>query len=341
MKWFEENGQESALAVSTRIRLARNFAGLPFGRRLQPQQVEEIIHQVKQATEKMAGKAFILIPLEKITPVERQALCEKHLISPDLLEKNPAALLLSQDEAISVMINEEDHLRLQVMGAGIAPKQCLEEALRLDALLQESISFAYDENLGFLTQCPTNLGTGLRASVMLHLPLLTRTGQMAGVVSAASKVGLEIRGLYGEGSQATGELYQVSNSITLGLSEQEICEKLQDAVGEILHQEQALRQAYLQQHPGLLEDRVCRAVGLLRFARQMTTEEARTLLSDLRLGVACQLVTGADAPRLNQLIYDIAPACIELSRGRQVSAQDRDCARATLLRQALAGVEGK
>lgn len=334
MKWFQARGQQSDVAVSTRIRLARNVKGLSFGSRLQSAQAEKLIEEVKEAAAKGAT-AFSLIRVDEITPEERMALYEKHLISREMMDKKPAALLLSEDESISVMINEEDHLRIQVMSAGIALKECLEEAMKLDALLQQSLYFAYDQELGFLTQCPTNLGTGLRASVMLHLPMLTRTGQINAVISAANKIGLEIRGLYGEGSKAEGEFYQVSNSITLGLYEEEICEKLKDAVERIIQQEQNLRQAYRQQYPGALEDRVWRVAGLLRYARKVTSAEAEALLSDVRLGQACGILAGITAQQLNQLIYEIAPACIELTRDRSLTADERDMARADLLREAL------
>lgn len=334
MKWFQARGQQSDVAVSTRIRLARNVKGLSFGSRLHSAQAEKLIEEVKEAAAKGAT-AFSLIRVDEIRPEERMALYEKHLISREMMDKKPAALLLSEDESISVMINEEDHLRIQVMSAGIALKECLEEAMKLDALLQQSLYFAYDQELGFLTQCPTNLGTGLRASVMLHLPMLTRTGQINAVISAANKIGLEIRGLYGEGSKAEGEFYQVSNSITLGLYEEEICEKLKDAVERIIQQEQNLRQAYRQQYPGALEDRVWRAAGLLRYARKVTSAEAEALLSDVRLGQACGILAGITAQQLNQLIYEIAPACIELTRDRSLTADERDMARADLLREAL------
>lgn len=338
MKWFEAKGEQSDIAVSTRVRLARNVKGLPFGSRLEQKQAEKLIEGVKEAAAKMAGRHFSLIRIDQIEPQERMALYEKHLISRELMEKQPAGLLLSEDESLSVMINEEDHLRMQVMSAGIALAECLDEALKLDSLLQESLYFAYDQDWGFLTQCPTNLGTGLRASVMLHLPMLTRTGQINGVISAASKIGLEVRGLYGEGSRAQGEFYQVSNSITLGLYEQEICEKLQDAVASIIKQEQALRDAYRRQNPGEMEDRVWRAAGVLRYARRMTSSEAEQRLSDVRLGQACGILQGISAEQLNQLIYEIAPACIELTQGRQVSAEDRDMARAALLRDSMKNI---
>ena len=338
MKWFEAKGEQSDIAVSTRVRLARNVKGLPFGSRLEQKQAEKLIEDVKEAAAKMAGRHFSLIRIDQIEPQERMALYEKHLISRELMKKQPAGLLLSEDESLSVMINEEDHLRMQVMSAGIALAECLDEALKLDSLLQESLYFAYDQDWGFLTQCPTTLGTGLRASVMLHLPMLTRTGQINGVISAASKIGLEVRGLYGEGSRAQGEFYQVSNSITLGLYEQEICEKLQDAVASIIKQEQALRDAYRRQNPGEMEDRVWRAAGVLRYARRMTSSEAEQRLSDVRLGQACGILQGISAEQLNQLIYEIAPACIELTQGRQVSAEDRDMARAALLRDSMKNI---
>lgn len=337
-KWYTKQGPGPDLAVSTRVRLARNVQGLPFGQRLTREQAESLIARVEEAARR-AASPFQTVRMDQLTPQQRMDLYEKHLISREMMNKAPAALLISQDEACSVMVNEEDHLRIQVMSAGQALDQCLEEALRMGALLEESLDFSYDQQLGYLTQCPTNLGAGLRASVMLHLPLLTRTGQIDGVISAASKVGLEIRGLYGEGSRAQGELYQVSNSVTLGFSEQELCEKLKDAVEGIVRQEQALRGAFRQQYPGQMEDRVWRAAGLLGCARRMSGQEAESLLSDLRLGVSTGILAGVEAGKLNQLIYQIKPACLETAAGQPLAPEQRDEARAALLRQALAGIK--
>lgn len=334
MKWYEKQAKGSDIAVSTRVRLARNVQGLPFGDRLSREQAETLISRAEAAAQR-AALPFRTLRIDQIPPQQRADLYEKHLISREMMQKSPAALLISQDEACSVMVNEEDHLRIQVMSAGIDLDRCLEEALRLSSLLEESLEFSYDPQLGYLTQCPTNLGAGLRASVMLHLPLLTRTGQIDGVVSAASKVGLEIRGLYGEGSRAQGELYQVSNSITLGFYEQELCEKLKDAVEGIIRQEQALRRAFRQQYPGQLEDRVWRAAGLLRYARRISGQEAETLLSDLRLGLSAGILAGIEPSRLNQLIYQIKPACLETAAGQSLEPDRRDEARAALLRRVL------
>ena len=338
VKWYEKQGPGPELAVSTRVRLARNVQGLPFGERLTREQAESLIGRVEEAARRAAAP-FQTVRMDQLAPQQRADLYEKHLISREMMNKSPAALLISQDEARSILVNEEDHLRIQVMSAGEALDKCLEEALRVGALLEESLEFSYDQQLGYLTQCPTNLGAGLRASVMLHLPLLTRTGQIDGVISAASKVGLEIRGLYGEGSRAQGELYQVSNSVTLGFYEQELCEKLKDAAGGIVRQEQALRQAFRQQYPGRLEDRVWRAAGLLRYARRISGQEAEELLSDLRLGVDCGVLAGVAPHKLNQLIYQIKPACLETAAGRPPEPEERDGARADLLRQALREIQ--
>ncbi len=337
MKWYEKEGKGPDIAVSTRVRLARNVQGFPFGNRLSREQAETLISRAEAAVQR-AALPFHTLRIDQIPPQQRADLYEKHLISRELMQKAPAALLISQDESCSMMVNEEDHLRIQVMGAGVDLDHCLEEALRLNAFLEESLEFSYDQQLGYLTQCPTNLGAGLRASVMLHLPLLTRTGQIDGVISAASKVGLEIRGLYGEGSRAQGELYQVSNSVTLGFSEQELCEKLKDAVEGIVRQEQALRQAFQQQYPGQLEDRVWRAAGLLRYARRMSGQEAESLLSDLRLGISTQVLTGIGTGTLNQLIYQIKPACLETAADQSLTPDQRDEARAALLRKTLEGI---
>ena len=338
VKWYEKQGPGPELAVSTRVRLALTVHGLHFGDRLTRELAESLIGRVEEAARRAAAP-FQTVRMDQLAPQQRADLYEKHLISREMMNKSPAALLISQDEARSILVNEEDHLRIQVMSAGEALDKCLEEALRVGALLEESLEFSYDQQLGYLTQCPTNLGAGLRASVMLHLPLLTRTGQIDGVISAASKVGLEIRGLYGEGSRAQGELYQVSNSVTLGFYEQELCEKLKDAAGGIVRQEQALRQAFRQQYPGRLEDRVWRAAGLLRYARRISGQEAEELLSDLRLGVDCGVLAGVTPHKLNQLIYQIKPACLETAAGRPLEPEERDGARADLLRQALREIQ--
>ena len=312
VKWYEKQGPGPELAVSTRVRLARNVQGLPFGERLTREQAESLIGRVEEAARRAAAP-FQTVRMDQLAPQQRADLYEKHLISREMMNKSPAALLISQDEARSILVNEEDHLRIQVMSAGEALDKCLEEALRVGALLEESLEFSYDQQLGYLTQCPTNLGAGLRASVMLHLPLLTRTGQIDGVISAASKVGLEIRGLYGEGSRAQGELYQVSNSVTLGFYEQELCEKLKDAAGGIVRKFGAVDERFM--------------------------KEAEELLSDLRLGVDCGVLAGVAPHKLNQLIYQIKPACLETAAGRPLEPEERDGARADLLRQALREIQ--
>lgn len=339
MNWVEITGTHGAIAVSTRIRLARNLKGLPFGEKLSDRQAEDLIAKVEQAVAPAAGKGFTTHRMSALSGAEKAALYEKHLISREMLARRNAAVLLSRGEDISVMVGEEDHIRLQVLAGGMALKDCLEEAMRMDALLQESLYFAYSEQLGFLTQCPTNLGTGMRASVMLHLPMLTRTGRIDGIINAAGKIGLEVRGLYGEGSRAQGEFYQVSNSITLGLFETEICEKLQDAVESIIKEEEALRAEYRKESPEELADVVWRAAGTMRFARRLSEEETRSLLSDVRLGAACGILKGIPMETLNQLAFNISPAAIQLQAGKELSPQQRDIQRAAMIRRSMATLE--
>lgn len=339
MKWVEITGTHGAIAVSTRIRLARNLKGLPFGEKLTDQQAEELIEKVEQAASPAAGKKFVTRRMAELSGAEKAALYEKHLISREMLARKHAAVLLSEGEDISVMVGEEDHIRMQVLAGGMALKQCLEEAMRMDALLQENLYFAYSEQLGFLTQCPTNLGTGMRASVMLHLPMLTRTGRIDGIINAAGKIGLEVRGLYGEGSRAQGEFYQVSNGVTLGLFETEICEKLQDAVESIIKEEEALRAQIRKQDPVALADTVWRAAATLRYARKLSEEETRALLSDVRLGVACGILKGISIETLNQLAFTISPAAIALQAGQELDPRQRDERRAKMIRRMITLIE--
>ena len=244
-KWYEKAGNCGDVVISTRVRLARNLKQYPFPTRATDKQREAVEQKVKDALlsgNSILSKEFRFLPLESASEEEAVSLVERHIVSPEFIsDRRGKAVLISEDESISIMINEEDHLRIQVLREGLSLKEAAETADRIDTLLSETLDFAYDSEFGYLTQCPTNLGTGLRASVMLHLPALTESGAMPRVSSNLSKLGLTLRGTYGEGSKITGALYQLSNQITLGLSESEAVENLRAITVQLMEEERKAR----------------------------------------------------------------------------------------------------
>lgn len=335
-KWMEGSGPHADIVISSRIRLARNLKGIPFPQLLGEQQLMEVAAKIRKAIEsphvaKQLGN-LEYISLDALTPLDRQILVEKHLISPQLAEGGGAkAVVLGNEEAISIMVNEEDHLRIQC----ILPALQLHEAWRIantvDDALEHELDFAFAERCGYLTSCPTNVGTGLRASVMLHLPGLVLTKQAGKILAALSKVGLTVRGLYGEGSEAVGNLFQVSNQITLGQPEEEIISNLSSVSKQLIEQELAAREALLNEWGLQLEDRVGRAFGTLTNARILSSEEAIGLLSELRLGLDLRLIKGIDPRIINQLMVIIQPASLQKIYGTAMPPQERDVKRAELI----------
>ena len=336
--WYETIGKEGDVVLSTRIRLARNVAGIPFPARWSDAQATEVAGAVRDAISKGQAKlpaSFEFLNLDNAPENSKRMLVEDHLMSGEMLQGKNKALLLSKQKNISIMIGEEDHIRLQV----ILPGLDLEEAYRMaeltDDVISESVSYAFDEEFGYLTRCPTNVGTGLRASVMLHLPALKMTGQINSLVGSAGKLGLTIRGLYGEGSDARGDLYQLSNQITLGISEAQTIEKLHNITHQIIDSERQARQRLLAQNPVALPDKLYRAFGTLRYARSMSSEECKSLLSEVRLGVSMGIIKEVDAKTITEFMVTAEPAHINDAMGGELSAQQRDKARSEIVRQAL------
>ncbi|MBE6992697.1 MAG: protein arginine kinase [Ruminococcaceae bacterium] len=340
-KWYELAGIDSDIAVSTRVRLARNFSNIPFPNRMTAEQAQQVLDRV---SEKMLGSAggieFRLVDMSNKN--EAESLVERHLISREMaLAQRPCGAILSRDDSVSVMVNEEDHLRIQIMGSGFCLDDCLRRAESIDKLLEEGESMAFDTRKGYLTSCPTNLGTGLRAGVMLHLPALTESGAIRGIVSSAEKLGFAVRGLYGEGTKAIGAMYQFSNQLTLGMTEEETVSRLSEAVKSIIAQERAARINMSAENPTALEDKVWRAAGTLASARLMTSDEAHRLLSDMRLGVSMGLLKGITIEKINRLQWEVGPASItELLEGSVTPAQ-RDKKRSELMRQSVSAVFDK
>ncbi len=336
-KWYNSEGPQGDVAISTRVRLARNLRDIPFPGRLPEERRDEILSRVRDALMEnpAAAKLFTYTDMEQLPRVEAGVLAEKHLISPEFAASQKGGLILSEDEAQSVMLLEEDHLRIQCLAAGFEPDAAYEAADRLDCLLEEKLDYAFDEKLGYLTSCPTNLGTGLRVSVMLHLSALTAGGIMGQLINAVGKLGLTVRGLYGEGSQALGGIYQVSNQVTLGLSEQEIIDKLKSVAGQIIEQERLARENLRKADELALSDKVWRSYGLLTHARSLSSGEFMGLVSDVRLGAAMGLIPGIQLRDMNALIVAAQPAGVASRRSDATEPRKRDAARAELIKEML------
>lgn len=338
MKWYLENGPMGDVVISTRIRLARNISDFPFPCKLNPAQKKQINEKIKDsAAGNEATRSFEYTDMQKLTPAHAMSLSEKHLVSPEFAQnRDGRALLLSPDETVSIMLNEEDHLRIQVLLPGMQLEEALNRADTIDDVFESSLHYAFDENLGYLTQCPTNLGTGLRASLMLHLPAITQTGAMPSLVATMAKLGLTIRGTYGEGTQARGAFYQVSNQVTLGISEKQAVANLGGIAQKIIAQELAAREA-LKNTGVMFEDRIYRSLGILRSARMLSTDEFMSLISNVRLGVSLKLLDGISLPVINEIMYAAQPAMLTATAGRSLPPQGRDELRAKIVREKLGG----
>jgi len=341
-KMFGENAKnvpESDVVFSSRVRLARNFNKYPFPFRMNEKQCIEVIEKVKDtvfSTSYAAAESFRFYDISRMEPIERQVMVEKHLISPDLAAKQTiSGVIISKDEDISIMINEEDHLRIQCLHRGMQLNRAWENCKRLDTMLEEKIDFAYDSSFGYLTCCPTNVGTGMRASVMLHLPALVMTGYIKEILDACSKLNVAVRGIYGEKSDASGNMFQISNQITLGLTEEEIISNITNISSQIIQQERTLRAELYRQNSYRFEDRVFRSYGLISNARILSSEETMKLLSDVRLGVDMGIIKDIDIDTLDELMDITQPANLQKITGRSLSASERDIKRAELIRDRL------
>ncbi|MCD8308631.1 MAG: ATP--guanido phosphotransferase [Clostridia bacterium] len=314
--------------VSTRIRLARNILGMPFPGHLNEKQAKEIIRLVSSGMNSLAD--FKLYYMDSITDWDANSLMGNHLISPNLLSrKKMSAALISEDSSISVMINEEDHLREQCIVKGLQLKRAYDKLSSIDSKIGKKIQFAYDEQLGYLTACPTNLGTGLRASVMLFLPALTINGLMREVIRLLSKQGLTVRGVYGEGSEAEGYMYQVSNEVTLGVSEEEIIAQVDETARKLTELECTERRNLINGVNSLaVKDKCMRAYGVATNCAQLSSGELVTLAADIKLGACLGYVNISDVSALDDIAAKMQPYNINRAAGRSLSAAERDTYRA-------------
>ncbi len=335
--WQRAEGPASDVAVSSRVRLARNVAGLPFPPRMQAADATALLGRVDEARAALPPEdgAFLFARLDGLGPLDRQVLVEKHLISPPHAHQSRGAVLIGPDEQVSAMVLEEDHLRIQALCPGLQLPAAWELASRLDDGLERTLDWAYSASLGYLTTCPTNLGTGLRASVMLHLPALALLGRIGTLLTELAKVGVVARGLYGEGTAASGNLFQVSNQTSLGQSEAEICAHLQAVAKGIAARERSSREALLAERRTAVEDRVWRAYGLLTNARLLSSEEALQFLSDLRLGADLHVLPPIGADRWAELLVLTRAGFLQRQGGGEAGPGQRDARRADMVRTRL------
>jgi protein arginine kinase len=336
-EWLRGTGPDSDIVISSRIRLARNLADFPFSGRASSQEKSEIATALRGGIKECSRtRRLHYVNVDGLEVLDRQFLMERQLISREhSAGEGSRGVAFPPEENISLMINEEDHLRMQVMRSGLALEQAWEEACSIDDALEERLSFAFHQQLGYLTACPTNVGTGLRSSVMLHLPALVITKQIEKVFRALHKINLAVRGLYGEGSQASGDFYQISNQVTLGSSEMKIMQNITAVVPQIIRYEREARQALVNESRQTLHDRVARSLGILRSAHSISSEETMHHLSNVRMGINLGLIDDLEIPTINELFIHTQPAHLQKLQGSELDSQERNIARAAYLRKRL------
>jgi len=360
-EWFNGSGPLADIVVSSRIRLARNVAGYKFLSHCSNNEKSEILKTLRDVLMSLElGDKIFYISVDKAPTLSRHFLVERHLISRQhAFGKGPRGVVIAQREFFTAMINEEDHLRLQVLKAGCQLSQCAEQINQIDDMIEQKVDFAFSPRYGYLTACPTNLGTGVRVSVMLHLPALKMTGQIEKFFNAARDMSLAVRGLFGEGTEAASDLYQISNQVTLGISESDIISQFENIIiPEIIEYENVARNQLLSKQSDILDDKISRAMALLQNAHLISSQEALFLLSHLRLGINMHKYMGASTPAIkklytlcgtgqagkisplsiatiNRLFMLTLPAHLQLNYGKTLDPTHRDALRAQIIRSAL------
>lgn len=340
--WMKGSGPHSEIVMTSRVRLARNLRGYPFPGFSQERDRLEMLQQVRPAVESLPEmKDGFSEDYSQLSKIKKQVLVERHLISREHAARSSGcAVVVDRKQSVSIMINEEDHFRMQGIRPGLNLRSAFEMVDRVDTELEGQLPYAFDSKLGYLTACPTNLGTGMRASVMLHLPALVLTEQINQVVKAVSKIGLAVRGLYGEGTEALGNLFQISNQHTLGEKEGEIIAQIEKVIEGVVRSEHSARLKLKEDHATMLHDQVGRAYAILRYAHILASKEALNLLSMLRLGADLDIVPQCDRSLLDMLLLEIQPAHLQLQAGRELSPEERDFMRAEITRHRLQSLAG-
>jgi len=340
-EWLRGAGPESDVVISTRIRLARNLAEFPFSTRIGEPARTDIVTQACNCFNNLTiPNQLDYFDVSSLDELDRQFLVERQLISRELSEgSGPRGVAISRNEDIAVMVNEEDHLRIQVLRSGLTLDECWQSIDEIDDALEQQVTFAFHDQYGYLTACPTNVGTGIRVSVMMHLPALVQTREIQKVFHALQKINLAVRGLYGEGSQAMGDFYQISNQYTLGMSEPQVITRVREVVPMILKYERRAREQMLEEKRQELHDHISRAYGVLCTAQTISSEETMHLLSSVRLGVNLGLVEDVSIPVLNELFIQTQPAHLQKLRQEELDSSERNIARAALLRRRIVNTD--
>lgn len=335
MNWYLENGKDSDIIVSSRIRLARNIKEFPFKIKMTKEDKNKLLEKVKFITPSI-GYGLKFLYLKDMDDITKMSLVEKHILSPEmaLKKEQDGAILINDEENICIMLNEEDHIRLQVFASGLDLQNTLNLAVEIDEKLDELLGFSTSEKYGFLTACPTNVGTGLRASVMVHLPALKMTGNLNKLLHIVNSFGMTIRGAYGEESKAKSDIYQISNNQTLGITEKEIVTNLENITKKVMEQERLARK-YLAKNSDDLEDKVYRSYGILTNARKLTSEECDNLLSDIKLGTDLGIIEELDDSKVKELMLYTKPANLQKRVGKLLDANERDKKRAEIIKQII------
>jgi len=330
---------ESDIVMTSRVRMARNINEYPFPVRMDYDQSIFVINKIKEIIfnkDNNSSKDFLFFDLQKLSNIEKLVLVEKHLISKELTDNRRfSAAIISKDEKVSIMINEEDHLRIQAMFPGMQLDEAFDLCNKTDDMISEKVEYAYNENIGYLTSCPTNVGTGIRVSVMMHLPAITMSGYLKGILEACGKIGVTVRGLYGENTEALGNMFQVSNQVTLGQSEEEIVYNIKNITRQIINQERALRDDLYKQNTFMFEDKIFRSLGIIKNARVLTSEESYKLLSDVRLGIDMGIIKDIDIKTINELTDVIKPGSLQVLLPNSTGQLERDVGRAEIIRKKL------
>ena len=333
--WYLQSGNESDVVYSTRIRLARNIKGFNFVNRYTKKDALGIVDLMGKVIPKL-GYGLKLIKLKDLDDITRLSLVENHLISPEFAynKQDIGAIAINDEENICIMINEEDHLRLQVISSGLELENALNLAMELDKKLEQLVPYAFNEKYGFLTSCPTNVGTGLRASVMVHLPALTKTKNIRKVLEAVNGFDMNIRGMYGEGTKALGDVYQISNKQSLGISEEETIKNIKIITDKVIEQERMARKILAKKQIEL-EDMVYRSFGILSNAKKLTSEECNNLLSDVKLGTDLGIIKEVNDLKVKKMQAFTKPANLQKYVGQTLEAYERDIKRAEVIKNII------
>jgi protein arginine kinase len=338
--WLRGDGPDADIVVSSRVRLARNVAGFPFMSKADDDVRLRLVETLRSAvTAAGLDRDFQFLNIALLEELDAQLLMERQLISRELADMDgPRGVIVGPGEHVSVMLNEEDHLRIQVLQSGFALKACWAIADELDTGIEKSVTYAFDEQFGYLTACPTNVGTGIRVSVMMHLPGLRMTREIQKVNQAAQKINLAVRGLYGEGSQALGDFFQISNQITLGCSEQELLDNMMEVVPQIIGYERRVRDLLCRDNRQALDDKIARARAILTGAKSISSDETMHLLSNLRMGINLGIIEDISIGDVNALFVHTQPSHLQKLHGGPLKTAERNAARASYLRNRLGSV---